>query len=201
MRHSLRYLALSLLLVAGFCPADDQAQLLQQLAKRLSVAEELAGRFHQEKYVSFLQNPFVSKGEFSLSRTDGLRWQVTEPLDSLMTVQGNDVTLDGKSVQDYGVAGLITRLMFAVMEGDVSSLGRAFDIQATVVDEQWQLNLVPRGSRLQAAFERIDMQGDDHLREVTVFEQEGNRTTVRFMDVQATAPATPQTDTLGTDGD
>jgi len=181
-----------LLLAAGACLADAQVQLLQRLAERLSVAQELSGRFHQEKYVSFLQKPFVSKGEFSLSRTGGLHWQVTEPVDSLMSVQGDRVTLDGQPVQDYGVARLMTRLMFAFMEGDVSGLDRAFDVQANVDDEGWQLSLVPKGTRLQAAFERIDMLGDDHLREVTVLEQEGNRTRVRFLDVRAAGLTVPQ---------
>ena len=199
MRPPFRYLPLILLLAVGACLADEQEQLLLRVAERLSVAQELSGRFHQEKYVSFLQKPFVSKGEFSLSRTGGLRWQVTEPVDSLMSVQGDVVTLDGQPVQDYGVARLMTRLMFAFMEGDVSGLDRAFDVQAKVDDEGWQLSLIPNGARLQAAFERIDMLGDDHLREVTVLEQEGSRTRVRFLDVRATGPTAPQPEAFAPD--
>lgn len=200
MRHCFPHLALTLLLVAGACPADEQEELLQRLAERLSIVQELSGEFYQEKHVSFLQNPFVSSGNFSISRTEGLRWHVTDPLDSLMRVRGETVTLDGKTVDDFGVAQLITRLMFAFMEGELSGLLRTFEVDGALEDGGWQVTLIPKSSRLQAAFDRIDMQGDDHLREVTVFEAEGNRTMVRFNDVTARSPATARSAAAEPDG-
>lgn len=200
MRRCRGYLVLVLLLVAGSSPADEQQELLQHLAQRLSVAQEISGEFYQEKHVSFLQNPFVSRGNFSLSRVEGLSWHVTDPLDSLMRVRGGTVTLDGNPVNDFGVAQLMTRLMFAFMEGDFSDLGKIFAIEGTGQGDQWHLTLVPKDPRMKAAFERVDMRGDHHLREVEVFEAEGNRTKVQFTDVRASGPAGARSGTLEPDG-
>lgn len=200
MRRCFPHFALTLLLVAGACPAEQQEELLQRLAERLSEVQELSGEFQQEKHVSFLQNPFVSSGSFSISRINGLSWHVTDPLDSLMRVQGETVTLDGKTVNDFGVAQLITRLMFAFMEGDLSGLLQTFEVDGAVEDGSWQVTLIPNSSRLKAAFDRIDMRGDEHLREVIVFEAEGNRTMVRFTDVQGRSPAAARSGAVEPDG-
>jgi hypothetical protein len=142
------------------------------------VATSLQGHFQQVKHLKFLQQPFVSSGEFSIDRSAGLRWQVLEPLASLMVVDGSKVLLDGKPVDDHGIGRLMGMIMFGLMEGKLGTVEEYFAITGDVSASQWRLTLAPRSARLKLALQRIELRGDDYLREIEIFERDDNRTVI-----------------------
>jgi hypothetical protein len=165
--------------------AEPPEQLLEQVAHRLVEGTSLKGHFRQEKHLSFLQKSFVSSGEFSIDRSAGLHWQVLEPLTSLMVVDGSQVFLDGKRVDDHGVGQLMGLIMFGLMEGQLDTVADYFSITGTVSEHQWSLSLQPLSSRLKSVLQHIELRGDEYLREIEIFERDDNRTLIVLSDTRA----------------
>jgi len=160
-------------------------QVLEQVAQRLVVGTSLQGHFAQEKYLAFLQEPFVSSGKFSIERSTGLRWQVLEPLESLMVVDGSKVLLDGKLVDDQGVGQLMGLIMFGLMENRLDSVADYFAVSGEVSEREWRLSLLPRSARLKSVLQHIELSGDEYLRKIEIFERDDNRTVIELSSVRA----------------
>ncbi|MCB1730288.1 MAG: outer membrane lipoprotein carrier protein LolA [Halieaceae bacterium] len=188
-----RLLAGSLLVLAStlaFGQGPDS--LIAAVSERLVIGEGLQGSFQQNKYLSFLQEPFSSSGDFSIDRRTGLRWQVRQPLDSLMQVQGATVLLDGQPVDDKGVGQLMALIMFGLMEGQLDTLGKYFEISGQVTAGDWRLELLPRSARLQQVLTHIELRGEEHLGEIEIFEQGDNRTHIQLSEVQSYGESAPE---------
>ena len=166
--------------------------LIAAVSERLVIGEGLQGSFQQKKYLSFLQEPFSSSGDFSIDRRTGLRWQVRQPLDSLMQVQGATVLLDGQPVDDKGVGQLMALIMFGLMEGQLDTLGKYFEISGQVTAGDWRLELLPRSARLQQVLTHIELRGEEHLGEIEIFEQGDNRTHIQLSEVQSYGESAPE---------
>ena len=178
MRHALALLCLlGCFSAAGNCAAPA-GEVLTEVTQRLSVATSLQGYFQQTKHLEFLQQPFISSGEFTIDRSAGLRWQVLEPLASLMVIDGSKVLLDGKPVDDHGIGRLMGMIMFGLMEGKLDTVEEYFAITGDVSANQWKLSLAPRSARLKSALQRIELRGDDYLGEIEIFERDNNRTVI-----------------------
>jgi hypothetical protein len=169
--------------IAVSAVAESTPQLLEELSQRLVVGSGLQGSFQQEKHLAFLKKPFTSSGEFSLDRSAGLRWQVIEPLESVMLVQGSHVVLDGRPVKDHGVGKLMAMIMLGLMEGQLTGVSKHFEITGVLSEENWKLSLTPLSSRLQTVLGHIDLRGDDYLREIEIYESGDNRTVILFTEV------------------
>ena len=188
-----RLLAGSLLVLAStlaFGQGPDS--LIAAVSERLVIGEGLQGSFQQNKYLSFLQEPFSSSGDFSIDRRTGLRWQVRQPLDSLMQVQGATVLLDGQPVDDKGVGQLMALIMFGLMEGQLDTLGKYFEISGQLTAGNWRLELLPRSARLQQVLRHVELRGEEHLGEIEIFEQGDNRTHIQLSEVQSYGESAPE---------
>lgn len=178
MKHSLILLCLLCCFnKAGIC-AEPSGQVLAQVAQRLVVGTSLQGNFTQEKHLAFLQEPFVSSGEFSIDRTEGLHWQVIEPLASLMVVDDSKVLLDGRPVNDHGIGQLMGLIMFGLMENRLDTVADYFAITGEVSANHWRLSLQPLSPRLKSVLQHIELHGDKYLREIEIFERDDNRTVI-----------------------
>lgn len=188
-----RLLAGSLLVLAStlaFGQGPDS--LIAAVSERLVIGEGLQGSFQQNKYLSFLQEPFSSSGDFSIDRRTGLRWQVRQPLESLMQVQGATVLLDGQPVDDKGVGQLMALIMFGLMEGQLDTLGKYFEISGQLTAGNWRLELLPRSARLQQVLRHVELRGEEHLGEIEIFEQGDNRTHIQLSEVQSYGESAPE---------
>lgn len=82
MKHPL--IVLLLLLTPVFAFAQDSVSneitLQQEIAVRFSAVQTIQSDFTQEKHLSLLTAPVISKGKFSFTKTPSrLRWENTEP--------------------------------------------------------------------------------------------------------------------------
>jgi outer membrane lipoprotein carrier protein LolA len=178
--------------------ADPTQQLLDELTHRLVVGPGLQGSFHQEKHLTFLSKPFASSGQFSLDRSAGLRWQVMEPIESLMLVHGSKVILDGEQVKDHGLGKLMTMIMLGFMKGDLTGVSKYFDITGGVSDGGWQLSLAPLSSRLKGFLGHIDLRGDEYLEEILIYERDNNRTVIILSNIRTVGTGRSSTDVPST---
>jgi len=175
---------LVLLFTQGGVAGDNRQNALESIAQRLTIESRIEGRFRQEKHLAFMQNPIVAEGDFSLSRSEGLTWQVITPVSSLMQVRGREVLLDGERVQDHGIGRMMSRLMLGFMEGDLAGVTGLFDVQIENPEQEWRIQLEPKAERLKRVFDRIDLSGDSYLRQIDLHEADGNSTRISFSEVR-----------------
>jgi hypothetical protein len=158
-------------------------QLLALVADQLVTGQALQGRFKQEKSLPFLTRPLLSSGDFSLSDDSGLRWRVSEPVVSVMTVTKDGVKLNDQAVKDRGVGELMDQLMRAFMSGNLSTLKRTFIASGELDNESWHLSLTPRSVFMKSALTSIDVRGADFLQQLIIVESSGSTTGIHFLEV------------------
>lgn len=172
-------LLLIALMLAMPVKADDAlASVLAQLER----SEHISGQFVQQKQLSFLPQPFVSEGVFTVDASTGLVWQVEQPLSSRMTVSEGRVEIDGQAVKEQGVGRLMAQIMLGFMAGDLTGITEHFDISVAANDAlsylPWQLRLTPKSKRLQKAIAHLQLAGDSTLRELMIVEAGNSRTRI-----------------------
>ena len=162
--------------------ADEQ--LLAGIADQLVTGQTLQGRFKQEKSLPFLTRPLLSSGDFSLSDDSGLRWSVSEPVVSVMTVTRAGVKLEDQAVKDRGIGELMAQLMRAFMTGNLSEFERTFITSGELENDSWHLKLTPRSALMRSALTSIDVRGGHFLQQLVIVESSGSITGIHFIEVK-----------------
>ncbi|MDR2851832.1 MAG: outer membrane lipoprotein carrier protein LolA [Burkholderiaceae bacterium] len=170
---------------------------LNAARQRIAHPEVLRGGFQQEKRVAGFNNPLRSQGRFLLARNKGVVWTTLKPFPSEMVVTRERIlSVDGagkRTVQadasEQPALRQINAMMFALVDGDVSTLASRFDLAAqTLPHDAWRLTLTPKDAALTKIFARIELRGDRYVREVVMTETGGERTALKFFDLSETPP-------------
>ncbi len=189
-------LALSLLAAAAPSGASTTDEVLARLARGAAQVESLQAHIVQEKHLEMFQDVVVSKGRLAYRRPDRLRWELTEPVATGFVVAGSS----GR--RWHGLTGrtepfeLERDPMMKVVAGQLLSWARADfgamrrDYRIAVVSEApITLQLEPLAANAFVA--RVTMvfsKSGDHVESVTVEEKGGDRTVMRFTDVEVNRP-------------
>jgi len=164
---------------------------------RLGNVPVLRGQFEQEKRLQGFKNPLLSKGDFLLARDRGVAWNTHSPFAStlvltkqrLLTRQADGST---QAIAEQGASPAVSTanaLLMALLSGDVDTLSRQFRLQETLAaDGSWRLQLVPKQGALKKIFKLIELQGDRYVRSVRLQEIRGDRTEIRFLQLQTSPP-------------
>lgn len=172
-----------------FFPAVVCAELTYSELEELSTTpESLRGQFVQEKYISNLSVSLKSSGNFSYQRDQALHWQTMEPVqhelemtrDSIINKQGSNelVYLD---VNSNPAIQVISELFFSVLTAEWQGLERFFKLSSgSNVNGQWEAELLPIDAVITQFSDRVTLQGDSLLREVTIYEKSGDYTKIKF---------------------
>ena len=174
------------------------ADPLAELGRRLTAPPVLRGDFEQTKTLKGFKRPLVSRGAFVMARGRGVHWATREPFASTVVVTRDRIrTLDaagGNSTietrQEPGLR-MVNDLLLALLAGDIKALASRF--QADLVLEGargWRLTLLPREATLGRFVTRIELQGDEHVRQVRWVEASGDDTRLRFSN-HGLAPLSP----------
>ena len=189
-------LLLALLLLPALSAFSAEGEGVQA---RLAKPAVLRGDFVQEKQLKGFRNPLKSSGDFLLLRERGILWNTKAPFASstrltrsklLSTLPdgSTQVLIDSKA--SPGMAA-VTSLMMATIAGDLSALGKRFQLKETLrTDGSWSLTLTPREAALKQAFARIELAGARHVNSVDIIETGGDRTRIRFSELRAAPSAT-----------
>lgn len=170
-----KYLAVLLVLLAA---ADSLAVTLTEIAGQLQQPPVLQGSFVQQKHIQILSSPLESSGIFTVVREKGVIWQLQKPLASKVVI--DDDGMHGAEVGDNRAMRYIGNILQSILSGDLQKLQQQFDIEAGMVNDQWQLILQPQSALLEKAITAIHLQGDEHIRKLQLFEAGGDRTEIIF---------------------
>ncbi|MGA4239148.1 LolA family protein [Ralstonia nicotianae] len=171
--------------------ADDtrDSTVVSQVAAQLGRARGVRARFTQTQTLLSMQRPLVSTGTLLFSRERGVIWQIEQPLRLTYVVTEAGVrTLDaaGKPVpgSQRNAAGIaqVSRMMRAMLGGDLSAMYSQFDVAAQGTPAHWRLRLTPKQPQLAQALRGLDLHGDTYVRGITIRAVSGDETRLEFTD-------------------
>ncbi len=168
--------------------AIAQAEIsFSRLAQLNPAANELAGRFSQQKYLATLDVTLLSSGRFSFKRGQAIRWQILEPIQNELTItpagltsrQGDDelLRLDADTSPAASVLG---EIMFAVLSTRWQQLEQYFEVSGDIDGPRWQVRLQPRGGAVAQLFDRVELRGENTVEMIVLYETGGDITTIQL---------------------
>jgi len=184
----MRYLLIFILCL----PFSVYAELsFKQLEAISTTPEKLQGSFKQEKYLSHLEVSLNSSGTFSYQRGLAIHWYTLEPIqnelimteNSIINRQGDKelVNLDGRS---NPAIALLSEIFFAVLTAQWQQLASHFELSGEENGKQWRAELIPKDKMINQFADKIVLRGDSLLREIVLYESNGDHTTIHFDDLQ-----------------
>lgn len=177
-----------LLVTAVFVNAEVTYQLLEN---RTDSPLKLDGEFTQEKYLAALQTSLSSHGDFNYRRSELIRWNTLYPIEnelvmtpeSIVNKQGDEEFIRLESSSNP-VVSVFSEIFFAVLTADWSKLSTYFRLSGEMGTEGWVAVLVPIEGNVGQVVTKVELQGDRLPQKVVMHEPNGNRTTIKFRNMQ-----------------
>lgn len=156
--------------------------------QRISVSpERLEGQFSQEKYLNSMGVSLASSGVFDYQRGKLIRWETVSPVQNELLVTPSQIVSrqGGQNLLQLGsddnpAVKAFSGIFFAVLTADWGKLAQFFSITGQLVGEDWQAELLPVDDTIRQVVTSVELKGDKLLREVVLFENTGDRITIRF---------------------
>lgn len=165
---------------------------LSQIQKMVSRPPILCGAFEQQKMLVGLKRPVRSSGRFCVVSEKGVLWSTLTPFASTLRLTREEIVQsEGERVtsrlssREEPTVGVISELLFSVLAGDFKRLQSGFKIEAAAQPATWRAKLVPKESGLRRVISVIELSGSDYVRQLTLFEASGDRTTISFTEMVA----------------
>ncbi|MCL2872543.1 MAG: outer membrane lipoprotein carrier protein LolA [Betaproteobacteria bacterium] len=177
--------------------ADDPA-LLRAVQSQLADDTVVRGDFTQTRQLAGIKKPLIAKGTFVVEKTRGVLWRTQTPFPQTMRVtQGEILQRDGERVlmvlraDQEPAVNAISRVLFSLFAGDLSTLADFFDYTGKVnKGKDWQLTFKPRNDGLKAVIASLSLEGDNVVRQVTLTSAAGDVTRIAFSHVTTAAALT-----------
>ena len=164
---------------------------LEKIQSMVARPKVLCGRFDQSKQLAGLKKPLASNGRFCVVADKGVLWRTLQPFpntvrltrDEIVHFQGDRVTMRLDAKQEPTVR-MINGLLFAVLTGDLNQLESRFELDATLHNNSWSVALKAREPALAKVIGNIALQGDAYVKDVTISEASGDRTSIIFSAIE-----------------
>lgn len=167
------------------------ASSLDELKAITTTPVKLTGTFSQSKYLAQLETSIKSTGVFNYVRDTKIVWHTLIPIDSTLELTPETMLSyqDGVQVNKLDsdtnpVVAVFSDIFFGVMTAQWQILKEYFAINAEVSDGQWKATLVPIDKKIGEFISKVTLEGDAYLKQVTLYEPEGNLTHIEFDQLQ-----------------
>lgn len=168
--------------------ASQNAALVSQVASRLGQIKGVRAQFTQTQTLSAMKQPLVSTGTFVFYRERGVIWRVLTPYKATFVITDAgvaEVDANGKRIGSKtarGVQGVaqVSKMMRAMLGGDLSALYSQFDVDAQGSPSQWTLDLKPNQPQLAQAVKGLQMKGGAFLQSLRIDLASGDVTQIDF---------------------
>lgn len=159
---------------------------ITQIFQQLSATPIVRAQFVQHKKLASVNKTFVSNGQILFSKSQGVVWQIKQPVQADLVVTSNKVvqktqrTMSQIQVQNSPYGG-VASMFLQLMAGDQSALAKNFDVVSVqYTPAQWKVSFVPKSALFKKLFLRIDAQGQRYVDRLVITEKDNNSTTIKF---------------------
>ncbi|SOE62692.1 Outer membrane lipoprotein-sorting protein [Burkholderia sp. D7] len=178
--------------------------LVSQIAGNLARAKGVRAQFTQTQTLSAMKQPLVSTGSLVFFRERGVIWQIDTPYKATYVITDtgvSEVNANGQrtsSNSGNGVRGVaqVSRMMRAMLGGDLSALYAQFDVHADGTPAQWRMQLTPNQPQLAQSIKGLEMSGADYLQALRITLANGDVTRIDFANSAAMSELPPADRTL-----
>jgi outer membrane lipoprotein-sorting protein len=173
---------------------EEQIKILQTITEKLSTVNNLKASFKQSRYMEIMIDPLVSEGYCYFEKPDKLRWELSEPYQSILIYNDNSVAKfdvnDGKvEKHNLGTEDLMREILKQIiswMQGDFSKAADIYDLKI-YKSETNKLVLIPKSKELIKSIQSIEMVFKSDLKNIStvqINESVGNCIKIEFMNEQ-----------------
>ena len=197
-------IAFSMPVFAAQPASASDTGLVSQIATHLSQAKGVRAQFTQTQTLSAMKQPLVSTGSLVFFRERGVIWQIDTPYKATYVITDtgvSEVNANGQrtnSKSSDGVRGVaqVSRMMGAMLGGDLSALYAQFDVHADGTPAQWRMQLTPNQPQLAQSIKGLEMSGGDYLQALRITLANGDVTRIDFTNSAAVSELPPADRTL-----
>lgn len=161
-------------------------ELLDRVLKHLAEPAVIRAQFVQERLITDMTRPTVSRGRIVVSQRDGLLWRIDSPVTLTLAFTPTEIIETGPDgvrrlrAQGRNVETQIGRVMRGILAADVETVRTAFEAAASGSMERWTIRLAPRPREMARVLREIRLAGTNRLESIEVEETSGNLTTIRM---------------------
>ena len=145
-------------------------------------------QFTQTQTLAAMKQPLISTGSLLFLRERGVIWQIATPYKATYVITDAGVAeLDarGQRVTTRGAQGTrgvaqVSKMMRAMLGGDLSALYSQFDVQAEGSAGNWRMRLTPNQPQIAQSIKSIQMNGGDYLQNLRIALANGDITQLEF---------------------
>jgi hypothetical protein len=177
--------------------AADDPELLRSVQSRLVIDTVIRGDFTQSRQLAGVKKTLVANGTFVVEKTRGVLWRTLTPFPQTTRItQGEILQKDGDRVlmslraDQEPAVNAISRVLFSLFAGDISTLAEFFDYRGQLDSGGWQLSFTPRDA-LRAVIASLSLEGDSVVRQVVLTSAAGDVTRIAFANTVTAAALTP----------
>ncbi|MFT4432978.1 LolA family protein [Caballeronia sp. 15715] len=178
--------------------------LVSQIAGHLAQAKGVRAQFTQTQTLAAMKQPLVSTGSLVFFRERGVIWQIDTPYRATYVITDSgvsEVNANGQRTNTNsgnGVRGVaqVSRMMRAMLGGDLSALYAQFDVHADGTPAQWRMQLTPNQPQLAQSIKGLEMSGGDYLQALRITLANGDVTRIDFANSAAVTELPPADRTL-----
>jgi len=175
------------LLLLTFALPVHADELLASILKRLAEPPVIRAQFVQERHIADMTRPTVSRGRITVSRQDGVLWQIETPVklglaftQSGVIETGPDGVRRSRGQRRGAVDTEVGRLMQSIVGANEEALKATFDAAAQGSLERWTVSLAPRARETARFLKVVRLGGSRYLEMIEIEETSGNSTMIRL---------------------
>ncbi|MBC8739045.1 outer membrane lipoprotein carrier protein LolA [Paraburkholderia sp. UCT31] len=184
---------------AANAASNANAALVSQIAAHLAQPKGVRAQFTQTQTLAAMKQPLVSNGTLLFFRERGVIWRIDTPYKATYVITDAGVAqLDasGRRVSTHSAQGTrgvaqVSKMMRAMLGGNLSALYSQFDVSAEGSAAQWRMRLTPNQPQLAQSIKGLDMSGGDYLQNLRITLANGDVTKLEFANSTAVAEPTP----------
>lgn len=142
----------------------DSADVLQAIQQDLSRYRQPEYQFTQERRIAVLSRPVLSSGVLDFSADHGLCWQLQKPYATTLLIDAEGIfQIEKEQAPKRLMAGgnpvfeTFSRVYLALFKGDVRQLQKDFELQPSMLDDGWTLELLPKADSPLSWLQVIEM--------------------------------------------
>jgi outer membrane lipoprotein-sorting protein len=179
--------------------AAGNPALVAQIASHLAQAKGVRAQFTQTQTLAAMKQPLVSTGSLLFFRERGVIWQIDTPYKATYVITDTgvaEVDANGQRVTTHSAQGThgvaeVSKMMRAMLGGDLSALYSQFDVWAEGSAAQWRMQLTPNQPQIAQSIKGLQMSGGDYLQHLRITLANGDLTQLDFTKSTAVKEPTP----------
>jgi len=164
---------------------------IEKIQSMLAKPKMLCGRFDQTKQLNGMKKPLLSNGRFCVINGKGVLWRTLQPFpntlrltrDEIVQFQGERLATRLDATQEPTVR-MINSVLFSLLSGDLSKLQTLFEVEGNVDKNAWRVALKAREPALAKAIGDIALEGGAYVRNISINEASGDKTSIVFSAIQ-----------------